>query len=169
MPAVHINKVWLAVICLLLVIIVAGTVIIWLRFPRAQFIEISIEPPVVSPVGIFVDGAVNNPGYYSLRDSDNLNDLLQMAGSIKNDADRYKIRVHVPITGETEQAQKIDINYADSWLLEALPGIGSTLSQRIVEYREQHGPFRNINELTLVDGITISLYEKIKSLITVAE
>jgi competence protein ComEA len=161
--------VWTAVVFLLLVIIIIGAVIIWIRFPHSHPIEISIESPAVLPVGIYVDGAVNSPGFYPLKVGDNLETLLQMAGGTTDNADRNNIRLYVPVMGETEQTQKININQAESWLLEALPGIGSTLGRRIIEYREQHGPFRNINELTLVEGISVSVYEKIKPLITVAD
>ena len=169
MPVGRTGKVWTAVVFLLLVIIVTGAVIMWVRFPHSQPVEISIESPTVLPEGIYVDGAVSSPGFYPLKAGDNLDTLLQMAGGTTDNADRSNIRLYVPVTGETEQTQKIDINHAESWLLEALPGIGSTLARRIIEYREQHGPFRNINELIMVDGISVSLYEKIKPLITVLD
>jgi competence protein ComEA len=169
MPVGRTSKVWTAVVFLLLVIIIIGAVIMWVRFPHSHPVEISIESPAVLPSGIYVDGAVNSPGFYPLQLGDNLDTLLQMAGGTTDNADRNNIRLYVPVIGETEQTQKININHAESWLLEALPGIGSTLGRRIIEYREQHGPFRNINELTMVDGITVSLYEKIKPLITVAD
>jgi len=54
-------------------------------------------------------------------------------------------------------------------LLEALPGIGETRAQAIIDYRQQNGPFHNINELTKVEGIGIATYEKIKHLISVAD
>ena len=63
----------------------------------------------------------------------------------------------------------ININRAETWLLEALTGIGPTLAQRIVDYREQNGPFRNTSELTEVEGIGTAIYERIKHRITVAD
>jgi competence protein ComEA len=169
MPVGRTSKVWTAVVFLLLVIIIIGAVIMWARFPHSRPIEISIKSPAVLPAGIHIDGAVSSPGYYPLKVGDNLDTLLQMAGGTTDNADRNNIRLYIPVTGEMEQTQKININHAESWLLEALPGIGSTLARRIIEYRVQHGPFRNINELTMVDGITVTLYEKIKPLITVTE
>jgi len=47
----------------------------------------------------------------------------------------------------------IDINRADRHQLEALPGIGTVLAGRIMTYRDSHGPFRSLEELTDVKGI----------------
>jgi competence protein ComEA len=66
-------------------------------------------------------------------------------------------------------AQKIDINRADIWLLEALPGIGETLAQRIIDYRLENGPYRSISEITRVTGIGDNIYKQIKDLITVSD
>ena len=67
------------------------------------------------------------------------------------------------------QPQKINLNRAEAWLLEALPEIGESRAQAIIDYREQNGPFHNINELIKVEGIGTATYEKIKDRITVAD
>jgi competence protein ComEA len=68
-----------------------------------------------------------------------------------------------------EQPQKIDINRAEAWLLEALPGIGPSKAQAIIGYRQQNGYFQHIIEITEVDGIGPAIYEGIKDLITVGD
>jgi comEA protein len=65
--------------------------------------------------------------------------------------------------------QKIDINRAEAWLLEALPGIGPSKAQAIIDYREQNGGFSDIVEITNVPGIGESIYNDIKNLITVGD
>lgn len=47
----------------------------------------------------------------------------------------------------------VDVNAAGSEELESLPGIGPALAERIVEYREENGPFESLDELTEVRGI----------------
>jgi comEA protein len=72
------------------------------------------------------------------------------------------------IVAETEP-QKIDINRAEAWLLEALPGIGPSKAQSIIDYRQQNGGFSDISELLNVSGIGQDIYQKIKDLITVGD
>ena len=67
------------------------------------------------------------------------------------------------------QPQKIDINRAEAWLLQALPGIGPGKAQAIIDYRQQNGGFSNIVEITEVPGIGDSIYEDIRDLITVGD
>ena len=64
---------------------------------------------------------------------------------------------------------KINLNSADAWLLEALPGIGEIKAQAIIDYRQQNGLFKNTAELIKVDGIGLDLYDQIKHLITVCD
>jgi len=95
--------------------------------------------------------------------------LVQAAGGLKDDASLSEVSLDVPVPGASLQTQRVDINRADVWLLQALPGIGETLANRIVDYRQQNGPFRHTSELTGVSGIGETLYEKIEDLITISD
>jgi len=66
--------------------------------------------------------------------------------------------------GETEL---ININTASQFQLESLPGIGPTTAQKIIDYREENGPFSTIEEIMDVSGIGPGTFERIKDLITV--
>ena len=50
-------------------------------------------------------------------------------------------------------AVQININAADSATLMLLPGVGEKLAARIVAYREEHGAFASVEELTNVEGM----------------
>jgi comEA protein len=58
--------------------------------------------------------------------------------------------------------QKIDINSATKDDLEALPGIGPSLAERIVRYRTAHGRFKSLDELDNVSGIGPKTVERLK-------
>ena len=61
----------------------------------------------------------------------------------------------------------ININIATSSELDALPGIGPALAARIIEHRELNGPFRTIDELEVVSGISERMVNEMRDLITV--
>ncbi|MDF1615025.1 ComEA family DNA-binding protein [Desulfurivibrio dismutans] len=63
--------------------------------------------------------------------------------------------------------QPIAVNRADARTLRFLPGIGPTLSRRIVDYRTAHGPFRDPEELLLVHGIGPKTLAALHPLITI--
>lgn len=62
---------------------------------------------------------------------------------------------------------KININMASAGELESLPGIGPTLAQRIVDYRNTHGPFRSPEDLMNVSGIGTGRFDQIRDLVTI--
>ena len=163
------NKYWALGIILLVAIIATGSVIIWSRYRGNQPIEISIPPSQELQGEVYIGGAVNSPGFYSLKAEDTIKDIIQAAGGTSNVADLSRLKLYIPEIEEQYQPQKVNINRAEVWLLEALPGIGETLAQRIIDYRNQNGLFHNIYELTNVEGIGPATYEKIKNLVTVAD
>jgi len=163
------SKYWGLTIIFLVVIIAVSGIIIWTKYSPGQPVEIFISPSQELQGRVYVDGAVNSPGLYSLKAGDSVEAVIQASGGTTDNADLDRLRLYVPELSETYWPQKIDINRAEAWLLEALPGIGKTKAQAIIDYRQQNGLFQNINELTKVEGIGITIYEQIKDLITVAD
>ena len=74
--------------------------------------------------------------------------------------------VQANISGEQSDA-KVNINTADQTLLETLPGIGPSKSQKILEYREKNGNFKSIEEIMNIAGIAEKTFENLKDLITI--
>jgi competence protein ComEA len=164
------DKFYLFVTVFLVIAAIAGGIMLVVQHSRSQSVEIILsqtEPPELSGE-ICIDGAVSNPGIYPLRADDTMLTLLLDAG-VATDADLSHIELYVPLEGEEQSLQKIDINRAETWLLEALPGIGEVLAQRIVDYRSENGPFRRIEDLLKVSGIGPATFEQIKDYITVSD
>ena len=62
----------------------------------------------------------------------------------------------------------VDINTADAvTLAEAIKGVGPAKAQAIVAYREKHGPFKSVDDLTLVSGIGTKTIENNRDNLTV--
>ncbi len=64
-------------------------------------------------------------------------------------------------------AVRIDLNRASQTELEMLPGVGPTMAQRIIEYRERRGGFRSIEELDQVKGVGPRMIEKLRPLVRI--
>lgn len=63
----------------------------------------------------------------------------------------------------------LNVNKATQEELEALPGIGPTIAQRIIEWRETKGPFQSVDDLLQVSGIGPARLAAIRDLITVSD
>ena len=168
MATTKLNRFWTLTIIFLVVITIIGGIVIWSRCSPSQPVEISIPQGEEWQGTICIEGAVTAPGYYPFTAKDNLETLIQIAGGTTGSANLSGLRLYIPEAGKVEP-QKIDINRAELWLLKALPEIGETLAQRIVDYRQQNGWFRNTNDLLKVAGIGVKIYDQIKDLITVAD
>ncbi|GAB3986176.1 helix-hairpin-helix domain-containing protein [Plantactinospora veratri] len=70
-------------------------------------------------------------------------------------------------TGAQPGGGKVNLNTATVAQLDALPGVGPVLAQRIVAHREEHGGFRSVADLRQVTGIGDARYEDLKDLVTV--
>ena len=70
-------------------------------------------------------------------------------------------------TGDGQPSTKLNLNAASLADLDALPGIGPVLAQRIVDYRTEHGPFGSVEELAKVEGVSARTVEALRPLVSV--
>lgn len=135
-----------------------------------------------------VKGEVISPGVYDIREGERMIDVIQRAGGMTADADETRVNlaailedemvIYIPKIGEEEEIAatltandgrgqprdtgKVEINRANSAELETLPGIGPAKAAAIISYREQHGPFKTIEDLLNISGIGPKSLEKLK-------
>ena len=72
-------------------------------------------------------------------------------------------------TGSSEVSFPININTATAQQLEALPGIGPTYAQRIIDYRNAHGPYSSPSQLLNISGIGEKRLSAIWDYITIGD
>ncbi|HVQ37643.1 MAG TPA: helix-hairpin-helix domain-containing protein [Pyrinomonadaceae bacterium] len=69
----------------------------------------------------------------------------------------------------TDPTEPLDINIASASELELLPGVGKVIAERIVAYRLENGPFRSVEHLMMVRGISDRKFRAMQSRITVKQ
>lgn len=166
----RLDRVYLLITIFLALAAIAGGVTLTIQRRQIEPTEIILSEAQAPELNaqVYITGAVASPGMYPIVEGDTLQTVLSSAG-IESDADLNHIKIYVPHEGEEQSPQKIDINRAEPWLLEALPGIGEVLAQRIVDYRSEHGSFRTIEDLLKVSGIGSATFAKIKDYIAVSD
>lgn len=140
---------------------------------------------------VYISGEVAHPDVYELPSGAILSDAVNAAGGFSEEANRDLVNlalplsdgmhVHVPnnsiesilpavsggiVPGSESAETTININAASLEELDRLPGIGPSTAQKIIDYRQENGPFASIEEVQNVSGIGPAKYEQIKDLIT---
>jgi competence protein ComEA len=150
----------------------------------------STEPG--STVLVHVVGQVRHPGVVRLHAGARLADALRKAGGATRRADLAAVnlaravvdgeQVFVPAPGQTPPVAPappdaaapgsgaspgavVDLNTADETELDALPGVGPVIAGRIVAWRQEHGRFSSVEELTEVSGIGDATLERLRPLV----
>lgn len=150
-----------------------------------------VEKEASKPVDIKVDicGAVKKPGVIILKEGDRVIDAINKAGGLTDKADILRInrskyvydseKIIIPEIGEDINIEssneldqigidkKININTASKDELARLDGIGESISERIIKYRQNNKGFKNIKEIMNVSGIGESKFKQIKDSIKV--
>ncbi|MFF4876210.1 helix-hairpin-helix domain-containing protein [Micromonospora sp. NPDC000668] len=140
---------------------------------------------------VAVAGKVRRPGLVRLPAGSRLADAVQAAGGALpgvdvaslnparkvTDGELIVVGVTPPpvpgdaagpaVGGAAPAAGPLNLNTATLAQLDALPGVGPVLAQRILTHRDQHGGFKSVGDLRQVDGIGDARYEQLKDLVTV--
>ena len=147
----------------------------------------SVEQDLIT---VDVKGAVKSPGIYDLPVGSRVNDAVQKAGGLTEQADSKSLNlaqkvsdealVYVPTKGEeanqqansgasssTNKEKKVNLNKASLEELKQVKGLGGKRAQDIIDHRESNGKFKSVDELKKVSGIGAKTIEKLKDYVTV--
>jgi competence protein ComEA len=148
------------------------------------------RPAVAKLLVVDVAGAVRRPGLYNLRAGSRIDDAIAAAGGPTAKAQLDAVNLAAPVAdGEqvvvpgrgagavaaasppaaagagSAPSAPLDLNTATLEQLEALPGIGPVTAQKILDYRQAHGPFHSVAELQGVPGIVPAHMAQLKGLV----
>lgn len=142
---------------------------------------------------VHISGEINKPGVYEINDNYRLEDLVNDAGGLTENADLNKInlalkledqmRIIIPNINDKDNNEnntttqlispinvndnkKVDINTADKSELMTLPNIGEKRADAIIEYRQKN-KFNKIEDIKNVSGIGDKYFEAMKDMIVV--
>lgn len=149
----------------------------------------------VKEIQVYVSGAVEAPGVYTLKEGDRVTNALELAKPLEEaDIESLNLaqiltdesKVTVPIKGEvvTETAMtitennstasnisgtegKVNVNTATAAELETVNGIGPQMAKKIINYRETNGSFTTLDDLINISGIGEKTLAKISSGLTI--
>lgn len=154
------------------------------------------EPVVATPslsgeVTVHVVGAVARPGLVVVALGSRVADAIEGAGGATPDAELGTVNLARPVTdgeqivvprigdarpvgpdgtaggGAWRADGRLDLNAATASEFEELPGVGPVLAGRIVDWREQHGPFVEVGQLREVAGIGEKTFQSLSELVAV--
>ena len=140
-------------------------------------------------ITVDIKGAVKSPGIYDLPVGSRINDAVQKAGGLTDNADSKSINlalrisdealVYVPTKEEAtsqempssasnnKENKKVNLNKASVEELKQVKGLGAKRAQDIIDHREFNGKFKSVDDLKKVSGIGAKTIEKLKEYVTV--
>lgn len=120
-------------------------------------------------VKVSLSGQVQVPGEYMITKGSYLDEAIELAGGLTSLADTDCFDFYLTIEqdiniyiAQITENEKISINEASKEQLMTLTGVGKTLADRIISYKEEDGGFEYLEELMNIDGIGKSIFNKIK-------
>ncbi len=174
-----------------IIALTVAVIVVILRGGRSRDLVLKVEPVTGNDqITVYVGGAVPSPGLYTLPRGSRVASLIDQAGLLDG-ADTSNLQLaaelhdgqEIIVPRQTTVAQAssatispshaasptgpININTASAAVLEQLSGIGPSLAQRIVDFRNAHGPFATVDDLASVQGISVRMVDDFRDQVTV--
>lgn len=158
--------------------------------PAAAPVVVRAGPTRVPKLVVHVVGAVHRPGLYRLREGTRVADAVARAGGATAKAELALLNLAAPL-GDGQQVVvparvpspagaapsaptaaagaaptgPIQLSTATAEQLDSLPGVGPATAEKIITYRDAHGPFRSVDDLDAVPGIGPARLEQLRELV----
>lgn len=174
-PRELVSRAWPIVVAIL----IAAAAYWWSSAPSSTAsADLPASRPAAVTLVVDVEGAVRHPGVLRMRPGARVIDAVDAAGGLLPGAQPGVNLARVLADGEllvlgsggpgTRSSDgRVDVNRASISELDALPGIGAVLAQRIVDHRSAHGPFRTVRDLLKVPGIGDAKFRDLKDSVSV--
>lgn len=154
---------------------------------RSESENIVDEVSETEKIKIHILGEVNYNGILELESGSRISDAIEKAGGLTSFADVSKVnlayvledgeKLYIPsindeqdveyLLSEISSGGKVNINTAKLEELQNIPGVGPSIAQAILDYRNENGKFRNIEDIKNVSGVGESKYKKMEEYIKV--
>ena len=177
---------WQMAAVLAIAILATGGYVLWPRQSApigavsAAISADDVEAAQERTVIVYVSGAVQHPGLYTIGANLRVSDAIVAAGGLTPDADpsclpnlaahvRDAKEIAVPLAGHCAKAKKgrLDINTATRQQLLLVPGMDAALADAIITYRQQFGGFLALTELKSAMGLDTTTYQRLAKTLTV--
>ncbi len=138
------------------------------------------------PLVVDVVGAVRHPGLYRLPRGSRVAAAVARAGGLTRRAERTAVNLAAPLadgqqvvvaargspagaagaaSAAAAPSGPVSLSSASAEQLDTLPGVGPVTAQKIVSYREEHGPFTSVAQLDAIPGIGPARLDELRGLV----
>lgn len=157
--------------------------------PTTSRASVAVAAPRAVGALVHVVGAVRRAGVYRLGAGKRVEDAIRLAGGATAHADLQAINLAAKVAdgqqivvprrgvaptaaasaapGGVASAAPVNLNTATAEQLDTLDGVGPSTAQKILAFRQQHGGFSSINDLTQIPGIGPKKLAALKPQVTV--
>ena len=132
-----------------------------------RYTPITLQDAKPTLMEVEIKGAISNPGVYTLKRNSSISTLIKTSGPLLENADTSSISFthilqdqDVVVIPEVKEIKLISLNSA-TLEVQTLPGIGPSIAQRIIDYRQEN-TFQTLEQIKDVKGIGEALFNKIK-------
>ncbi|WP_105956243.1 helix-hairpin-helix domain-containing protein [Apilactobacillus quenuiae] len=149
----------------------------------------SVNDSINNEIYVDIKGEVKHPGVYRVKSDDRVTNIIRYAGGFNKSADQRSVNLSQKLNDQqvvivnkinadantsnsdnnlsNGDSKKINLNTSDNKQLQELDSVGEKKADKIIEYRNQHNGFRNIDELKKISGFGDKIFEKLKDYLEV--